>query len=263
MPATRWNERDPRRGEPRRRPPPPGAVPSPRADKHRFQDDEPIGAAQRRFARALRVRHHADDIALLVAQRGDLVERSVGVPLVTDAALGRAVAEDHLPVRFDPFEHLGRRKVVALAVSDRNAEDLTDLPFEAERCIRLLDPHVDMLAAVLELAVSQHRARQQPRLEQHLKAIADAQHRSAALGKLPDRRHDRRETRHRAGAQVVAMGEPAWQNHHVGALQAGVFVPHELSGLPEHMGRRVIRIVIAVGAGKDDDAEFHQSTSMR
>jgi len=58
-------------------------------------------------------------------------------------------------------------------------------------------------------------------------------------------------------------GEPARQDHDIGALQAGVFVPHELSGLPEHPGRGVMRIVIAIGAGKDDDAEFHQSTSMR
>jgi hypothetical protein len=120
-----------------------------------------------------------------------------------------------------------------------------------------------VFATVLELAVSEHRPGQQSRFEQHLKTVADSQHWSAALGKLANRRHDRREPRHRTGPQIIAVGKPAGQNDHLGALQTGVFVPDQLSGLAEHLGRCMIRIVVAVGAGEDDDTEFHQSTSMR
>ena len=59
------------------------------------------------------------------------------------------------------------------------------------------------------------------------------------------------------------MGEPARQNHHVGALQVGLLVPHELGVLPEHVFGRVIRVVVTIGTGKDDDGEFHSATSMR
>ena len=53
------------------------------------------------------------------------------------------------------------------------------------------------------------------------------------------------------------MREAAGQDHDVGALQARLLVPDELGVLPEHVLGRVVRVVIAVGAGKDDDGEFH------
>ena len=68
--------------------------------------------------------------------------------------------------------------------------------------------------------------------------------------------HDRREARDRAGAQVVAVREPARQDHGVGALEARVLVPDELGVLPEHVLGGVVGVVIAVGSGKDDDGEF-------
>ena len=90
----------------------------------------------------------------------------------------------------------------------------------------------------LQAAVAQHRAGQQPGLEQHLEAVADAEHRAAALGERLHRAHDRREARHGAGPQVVAVREAAGQNHDVGALQVGVLVPDVLGLLAEHVRRR-------------------------
>ena len=43
----------------------------------------------------------------------------------------------------------------------------------------LLDAHADELAVELDVAIAEHRARQQPALEQNLKAVADAEHRAA------------------------------------------------------------------------------------
>ena len=130
---------------------------------------------------------------------------------------------------------VGRRVVVALAVRDRNPQHLARVRAARERRVGLLDADVDVLAAELEAAVAQHRARQQARLEQDLEAVADAEHRTAARGERLHRRHDRREARHRAGAQVVAVREAAGQDDDVGALQARVLVPDELGLLAEHV----------------------------
>ena len=62
-------------------------------------------------------------------------------------------------------------------------------------------------------------------------------------------------------AQIVAMREPARQNDDVGALEIGVLVPDVLGLLAEHILGRVIRVLIAVGAGKDDDGKFHTELS--
>ena len=52
------------------------------------------------------------------------------------------------------------------------------------------------------------------------------------------------------------MREAARQDDDVGALEARLLVPDELGVLAEDVLGRVIRVVIAVGAGKDDDGEF-------
>ena len=88
-----------------------------------------------------------------------------------------------------------------------------------ERRVGLLDAHVDVLAEELEAAVAQHRAGQQARLEQNLEAVADAEHRAAAVGEGLHRCHDRREARDGAGAQVVAVREAARQDDDVGAAE--------------------------------------------
>ena len=174
------------------------------------------------------------------------------------------VAENHLAIGLELLQHLGRREVVALAVADWNRQHLADRRRGRERRVVLLDAHMHVLAAIFQAFVAQHRAGQQAGLEQNLEAVADAEHRPAPLGKRPHRAHHGREPGHRAGAQVVAVGETARQDHDVGAFQVGVLVPQILGILAEHVPGRVKRVLVAVAAGKHDDAEFHdQSTSMR
>ena len=114
-----------------------------------------------------------------------------------------------------------------------------------------------MLAAKLQLAVPQHRAGQQAGFEQHLEAIADAEHRAAAGGKPFDFAHDRREAGHRSGPEIVAVREATRQDDDVGALEVRVLVPDVLGLLAEHLSGGVVRVLVAVGSGKDDDREFH------
>ena len=54
-------------------------------------------------------------------------------------------------------------------------------------------------------------------------------------GERLHRVHDGREARDRAGPQVVAVREPARQNHHVRALRSRLLVPDELGLLAEHV----------------------------
>ena len=45
--------------------------------------------------------------------------------------------------------------------------------------------------------------------------------------------------------------------HAIGAAKIGLFVPEHLDIRTEQVARHVNSIVIAVRAGKNDDAEFH------
>ena len=53
------------------------------------------------------------------------------------------------------------------------------------------------------------------------------------------------------------MRETAGQNHRVGAAELGVLVPDQLGLFAEHLRRGVEGVVVRIGAGKDDDREFH------
>ena len=149
-------------------------------------------------------------------------------------------------------------------MADRNAQHLPDGGCARERRVRLVDADMHVLAAIFQPLVTQHRAGQQPRLEQDLKAVADAEYRPAAFGERPHRSHHRREPRHRAGAQVVTVRKAAWQDDHVGAFQIGVLVPEIFGLLAEQVLGRVKRVLVAVAPREHDDAKFHdQSTSTR
>ena len=103
-----------------------------------------------------------------------------------------------------------------------------------------------------------------PGLEQDLEAVADAEHRAAVRARTRATAvMIGREARDGAGAQVVAVREAAGQDDDVGALQARLLVPDELGVLAEHVLGRVVRVVIAVGAGKDDDGEFHDGFTLQ
>ncbi len=115
---------------------------------------------------------------------------------------------------------------------------------------------MDVLAAELQLAVPQHRTRQQAGLEKNLKTVADPQDRTARGGEPPDSVHDRGKAGDGAGPQVITVREAAGENHRIGAAKIGFLVPDELGLLAKHVFCGVIRVVVAVGSGKDNDGEF-------
>ena len=154
----------------------------------RLQHHQAVGAAHGQLARPLGMRHQADHVARLVAQAGDVGHRSVRVAVGGLTPRGVDVAEQHLAVALEPRHHVRLGVVVAFAVRDRNAQHLALAARRGERRVGVLDPHVHVLAAEVQAVVAQHRAGQQPGLEQHLEAVADPEHRAAGVGKAPRRR---------------------------------------------------------------------------
>ena len=82
-------------------------------------------------------------------------------------------------------------------------------------------------------------------------------HQAAGLGEAPDGLHDGREARDGAGAQVVAIGEAAGHQDCVAAFEVMGLVPQVGHRLAHYAADDVVGIVVAVGAGEDQNAEFH------
>ena len=116
-----------------------------------------------------------------------------------------------------------------------------------------------LLADVLEAGVAHQRAGQQAGLGEDLKAVADAEHKATGVGEVFDGLHDGREAGDGAGAEIVAIGEAAGHEHRVDSLQIVGVVPEKGNGLTRDVGDHVLRVVIAVGTGKNQNPEFHGS----
>ena len=69
------------------------------------------------------------------------------------------------------------------------------------------------------------------------------------------------EARDGAGAQVVAVAEPARQDDDVAALQVVVLVPQQHGLFAERLDDRLEGVVVAVRAGEGDDAELHEGVT--
>src|SRR5262245_60578698 len=186
--------------------------------------------------------HEPDDGALLVADTRDVPDRPVRVRAVRHlSALGR-VPEDDL-VALPELTEEGRLRVVAtLAVGDRHLEHLAAPETTGERALGLLHDDVGPLAAELEALVPQERSGKKTRLAQDLEAIAASEHHPAAGHEAREGSDDRRATRDRARAQVVAVGKPTRENKAIEALDISVPVPHVLDRLVEHLGNDVVEV---------------------
>ncbi len=67
--------------------------------QHGAENDEAVLAAHKRLGGALRVGHHAEDVAAFVADAGDVLQGAVGVGFRRNFAGGRCVAEERRGLR--------------------------------------------------------------------------------------------------------------------------------------------------------------------
>ena len=183
-------------------------------------------------------------------------------PLTLSASVsspvGVAIAEGDAALALEPVECCVVGGVIAFAMRDRHADRLTRLIAAGEDRLRILDAQMDVAADEAERLVVQERAGQHAGLGQHLEAVADAQHRYALGGARLDLAHDRRVRRHRAATQVVAIGEAAGQHDQIGRRKLGVAMPDDRRLLAAGALQRGADVVLAIGAGEDDDGSFHK-----
>ena len=87
------------------------------------------------------------------------------------------------------------------------------------------------------MLVAHEDAWEQASFAEYLKAVADAHYRSARVGELSYRSHDRRESGQSSCAEVVPIRKAAWdyQAIETGAEVSGLFVPDVLYVVPQHM----------------------------
>src|ERR1700680_3251914 len=141
---------------------------------HGAQNDQAIGGIEGRFHGALRVRHQARDVALAVADAGNVVERAIRIARGVICALWSCIAEQNLAILFEIGERCFIGVVVAVIVCDGNFQNLALRSGVGERCIGLLDADEYVAANVAETRIAHHGAGKQAGFEKNLKAVADA-----------------------------------------------------------------------------------------
>jgi hypothetical protein len=164
------------------------------------------------------------------------------------------VPKQHLSIGLDCIEHVGVREVATLAVRDRHPERATRADEHREGRVEPLGRDRDLAAYEAETAVPEQCAGHEARLGEHLEAVADAEDESAVARIRIDRAHHRTEAGDDAGADVVAVREPARQDDRVDVLQIAGFVPQRHRLAAGDMDG-VDRVDVAVAARKDDDAD--------
>ena len=65
------------------------------------------------------------------------------------------------------------------------------------------------------------------------------------------------EPRDRAASQVIPVAEPARHDHAIHAGEGGILMPDVTGGFPEDIGQGMMAVLVAVAAGKLEDAESH------
>ena len=177
---------------------------------------------------------------------------------LVDRALGRAIAIEHPPLAFEPLQRLRIRLVIALAMRDRHANDLTGIVAAREWRVGAFDPQMHVMADEFQPRVAHENAGQQAGFAENLKAVADAEHQAAVGRKGAHRVHHRRARGDRAAAQIIAVGKSAGHHHEIGALGSEVSACQTIAGSwPEASLQRARHVALAIDSGKDENGGFH------
>src|SRR5690606_24511981 len=196
----------------------------------------------------LGVRHQPDHPPVVGGDARDVGHGTVGV--------AARVPEHHPVLGLELFQGGGVGDVAALPRLERHEQLLPDREPARPRRGGGLDAQPLVAADEVQPGVAHERARQQPRLAGDLEAVADAEDRGAPAGRRDDLRHDRRDARDGACAQVVAVGEPAGHDDRVHALEVVVGVP-EGHRLRTRVAHRPGRVDVVERAGERDDPDPH------
>jgi hypothetical protein len=116
---------------------------------------------------------------------------------------------------------------------------------------------VDGQTAETQARIAEHGAGKKSCFQKDLKSIADAENDAACAREFFNAAHDGRKTRDGSGAEIITEGESAGKNNGVRVGEIGGLMPDKFGLLAEHVMGDVERVIITIGAGKNDNAEFH------
>ena len=176
--------------------------------------------------------------------------------------LPRDVAGDHPALGLELVEGALVGHEAALAVLHRDQDLLALGELVRPRGRRRLDAQELVAVAEVQVLVAGERAGQQVGLAEDLEAVADAEHRQAAPGRVGDRLHHRGEPGDGAAAQRVAVREAAGQDHGVDAVQVRVAVPEpDDVGAGDARGAGRVPVVQRAREGDHTDPHGHASSA--
>src|SRR5688572_13964203 len=193
--------------------------------RNRGKDFSAIVAAENPTARVFRMGHQTKDVALFVAYAGNIFQRTVGIGCRRRPALRIDIAEQNLPVFVQALDRFRIGVITTFAMFDGKFEHLAFLNSRSKRSIGFLDSHMNRLANKLKIDITHQSPGQQTGLAKNLKAVADAENKPPLPSELDDALHNRREARHGAATQVVAVGKSARQHQAIVVAGEVILVP--------------------------------------
>ena len=203
------------------------------------------------------MRHHAHYIAFAIADAGDTRDRAIRICGGVFAAVGSCVTENDLIVPFERVESCGIAEIISFVVRDGSFQNFIAARGAGKRRVRCFHADVNGQTAETQARVAKHGAGKESGFEKNLKSIADSEDNAAGAREFFDATHDGRKTRDGSAAKVITVSESAGKNYGVGAAKIGGLMPDKFGLLAEHVMRDVECVIITIGAGKNDNAEFH------
>src|SRR6185437_5611898 len=232
------------------------------ASEDGFEQRETIARAEERIDRSLGVRHHPENVSRLVDDAGDGPSGAVGAPPFISIGRTGKIPKYDPAFALQSVDRLLVRRVTPVTMGNGNPQRRALFVAVREQCVRGLNAKAYQLTHELEARVAQQRAREQPGFAGDLKSVADGEHRPAAVREGDDVLHHGAEPRDRAGTQVITVTEAAGQDDHVAVVQVVMLVPEKGRPFAESVDDGTVGVVVAVRAGKGDDAELHAASTV-
>ena len=155
------------------------------------------------------MRHQTQDVAFVVENTGDVVQRPIRVGAVTAASVGVDVAKGDAVFVPQALKRVFVSEEVAIVVADRDSDNGVLAIGAGEDGVGGLDLQIHVPTDELEPCVPHKDTQQEPAFGQYLEAVANAQNRHALIGARFDLAHHWRQRCQRTGAQVIAVGKTA------------------------------------------------------
>src|SRR3954453_2094365 len=149
---------------------------------HGLEEKKSVGGTKKALAGAIRMRHHAEDIAAFVEHTSDIFERTVWIRSRGNFSRGGYIAKGDAFLGLQLSQGAGVAEVVALHVADGHVEDAATLQPVGKGRVSGLDAEVDLLTDVALAGVAHQGAGQEAGFAEDLEAVADTHDKAAIVG---------------------------------------------------------------------------------